>query len=103
MNKLAKETGGRAFYPESLSELPEIAKEIARDMRTQYVIGYNPTNKARDGSYRQVRVTVADAPGRNKRIAITRSGYTAPREGSPTNRPTATYTQKPQANGHNKP
>ena len=103
LNKLAKETGGRAFYPESLSELPEIAKEIARDMRTQYVIGYNPTNKARDGSYRQVRVTVADAPGRNKRIAITRSGYTAPREGSPTNRPTATYTQKPQANGHNKP
>lgn len=81
LERLAKETGGRVFFPTSTSELPRIAEEITRDLRTQYVISYNPTNKTRDGSYRTVRVTVADAAARDKRIAITRPGYTARREG----------------------
>jgi Ca-activated chloride channel family protein len=84
INRLAKETGGRAFFPNSLSELPQIAQEITRDMRTQYVIGYNPSNKARDGSYRAVKVTVADSSGKEKRIALTRAGYNAPRDGGAT-------------------
>lgn len=81
INRLAKETGGRAFFPESLSELPKIAEEIVRDLRTQYVISYSPTNKARDGSFRAIRVAVADASGKDKRIALTRSGRVAGREG----------------------
>src|SRR4029434_2430597 len=36
INKLATETGGRAFFPESLADLPQIANEIVRDLRTQY-------------------------------------------------------------------
>jgi Ca-activated chloride channel family protein len=83
INRLAKETGGRAFFPESLSELPQIADEIVRDLRTQYVVSYSPTNKERDGSYRAIRVTVADASGKDKRIALTRSGRIAGREGTP--------------------
>ncbi len=79
LDRLSKETGGRAFYPTSLSELPKIAEDITKDLRTQYVIGYNPTNRAHDGSFRAVRVAVADAHGRDKRIAITRAGYNAPR------------------------
>jgi Ca-activated chloride channel family protein len=77
LNKLASETGGRAFFPNSISELPEIANEIVRDLRTQYVVSYGPTNKAHDGTYRTIRVTIADAPGQSKRIALTRSGRTA--------------------------
>ena len=77
INRIATETGGRAFFPESISDLPQIANEIVRDLRTQYVISYDPTNKAHDGSYRAIKVTVADAPGRDKRIALTRSGRTA--------------------------
>ncbi|HYH86923.1 MAG TPA: VWA domain-containing protein [Pyrinomonadaceae bacterium] len=77
LDKMAKETGGRAFYPTSLSELPKIAEEITKDLRTQYVISYVPTAKARPGEFRPVRVAVADTPNREKRIAITRSGYTA--------------------------
>jgi len=76
LDRLAKETGGRAFYPNSLADLPKIAEEITKDLRTQYVISYVPTVKAQAGEFRQVRVAVADAPGRDKRIAITRSGYT---------------------------
>jgi Ca-activated chloride channel family protein len=81
VERMAKETGGRAFFPTSLSELPGIAQEIAKDLRTQYVISYNPTDKRRDGSYRAVRVTVEDKAGREKRVAVTRAGYSAPREG----------------------
>ncbi|MBA2733869.1 MAG: VWA domain-containing protein [Acidobacteria bacterium] len=82
INRLAKETGGRAFFPQSLSELPQIAEEIVRDLRTQFVISYSPTNKARDGSYRAIRVTVTDAAGTDKRIALTRSGRISGREGT---------------------
>jgi Ca-activated chloride channel family protein len=77
LDRMAKETGGRTFYPTSLSELPAIAEQITKDLRTQYVISYKPTNPARAGEFRPVRVAVADAPGREKRIAVTRSGYTA--------------------------
>jgi Ca-activated chloride channel family protein len=77
LNRLASETGGRAFFPQSISELPQIANEIVRDLRTQYVISYDPTNKAHDGTYRSIKVTVAQPTGNDKRIALTRSGRTA--------------------------
>lgn len=80
INRLAKETGGRAFFPNALSELNDIAREISSDLRTQYVIGYYPTNSARDGSYRQIRVAV-NSPQGERRIALTRSGRTATPQG----------------------
>jgi Ca-activated chloride channel family protein len=86
LNKLATETGGRAFYPNSLSELPGIANEITKDLRTQYVVSYSPTNKRRDGTFRKVNVRIEDSGKRDKRIAVTRPGYTAPRGGD-TNAP----------------
>jgi Ca-activated chloride channel family protein len=105
INRLAKETGGRAFFPASLSELPQIALEITRDLRTQYVIGYNPTNKERDGSYRAVKVTVADASGKDKRIALTRAGYNAPRAGGApaTNQATPAKSNDPRPTSVRKP
>jgi len=80
INKLASETGGRAFFPESISELPQIANEIIRDMRTQYVISYNPTNKTQDGTFRAIKVTVDQASDSEKRIALTRTGRLARKE-----------------------
>jgi Ca-activated chloride channel homolog len=80
INKLASETGGRAFFPESISELPQIANEIVRDMRTQYVIAYNPTNKTQDGTYRAIKVTVDQPSDSDKRIALTRTGRLARKE-----------------------
>ena len=82
INKLASETGGRAFFPESLSEMPQIANEIIRDLRTQYVIAYNPTNKTQDGTFRTIKVTVDQPSGSDKRIALTRNGRLARREGA---------------------
>src|SRR5437764_2342564 len=77
LNRLANETGGRAFFPQSIAELPQIANEIVRDLRTQYVISYDPTNKAHDGSYRAIKVLVAQPTGTDRRIALTRPGRTA--------------------------
>lgn len=106
INRLAKETGGRAFFPNSLSELPGIANEIIRDLRTQYIVSYNPTNKQRDGSFRAIRVAVAEGSGGEKRIALTRSGRIAPKEGQQTpsqgRQPVTSNTQQrsqPATNG----
>lgn len=89
INKLASETGGRAFFPESVAELPQIANEIIRDLRTQYVIAYNPTNKVQDGSFRAIKVTVDQPSGGDKRIALTRNGRLARKENQSTVRPPA--------------
>jgi len=102
LNKLSTETGGRAFYPQSLSELPQIANEIVRDLRTQYVLAYNPTNKLRDGSFRSIKVAVDDASSHDKRIALTRNGRIAPKgEIAPARIPATRTTTKPVA-GTNK-
>jgi Ca-activated chloride channel family protein len=104
IERLAKESGGRAFYPKSLAELPGIADEISRDMRTQYLIGYYPTNRAKDGSYHAIRVTVADRGGRDKRIALTRSGRTALRESAqPATKAPAKPDGKPPTSGRKSP
>lgn len=76
MTRIAQESGGRAYFPKSLSELPDVLKELTHDLRTQYVLGYTPTNDKRDGSWRKVQITLA--PGKAKRNVITRAGYTAP-------------------------
>jgi Ca-activated chloride channel family protein len=87
INKLASETGGRAFFPDSVAELPQIANEIIRDLRTQYVISYNPTNKAQDGTYRAIKVTVNQPSNSEKRIALTRTGRLARKENQSNVRP----------------
>ncbi len=99
LNRLAEQTGGRAFYPNALSELPGIAEQITKDMRTQFVLSYTPKAKARPGEFRPVRVAVADAPGKEKRIAITRSGYTGrgggPAASQPASQPAPASARRP--------
>jgi Ca-activated chloride channel homolog len=84
LKKLANETGGRAFFPRELSETNAIAVQISTDLRTQYSIGYYPTNSKRDGRFREVKVQVS--AGDRRLVARTRNGYTAPREGEQRNR-----------------
>lgn len=79
LNKLAEETGGKAFFPRELSEVHSIAEQISTDLRTQYSIGYYPSNAKKDGSFRAVKVQVTS--GSRRLVARTRNGYTAPREG----------------------
>lgn len=79
LNTLANETGGRAFFLNNSSELPQVTSEIIMELGAQYLIGYDSTNGKRDGSFRKLRVRLSDQPGREKRTALTRPGYTAPK------------------------
>ncbi len=79
LQRIADDSGGRAFFPKDLSEMGEIAKQIAKDLRTQYVVSYYPANEKRDGSFRSVKVMVAPKDNR-KLIARTRQGYYAKNE-----------------------
>jgi Ca-activated chloride channel family protein len=76
LTRMARVTGGEAFFPGQLSEVVEICEGIARDIRNQYTIGYVPTNPARNNSYRAIRV-VAQAKDHGKLSVRTRSGYIA--------------------------
>jgi VWFA-related protein len=81
LKKLASNTGGEAFFPDRVQEATRICEQIARDIRSQYTIGYVPTNQRHDGTYRAVQVIVS-APGHRKLSVRTRAGYRAPREES---------------------
>ena len=73
--QLATDTGGRAFFPSSASELESIADEIVNDIRTQYIIGYAPTGNDRNKSFHKIEVSIANDPQQQKRVAVTRLGY----------------------------
>lgn len=75
LTRLATETGGRVFFPQSLGDLAHIADQIVSDTRTQYVIGYLPSGNGADNSFHKVQVSIATNPEQEKRIAITRVGY----------------------------
>lgn len=77
LKRLARDTGGEAFLPESLKDVAPICKKIAHDIRNQYTISYAPTNRKRDGTYRVIEVR-ASAPGRGRLSVRTRTGYFAP-------------------------
>ena len=64
LQKFAELTGGQAYFPESLTEIEGLCRRIAHDLRSQYTIGYTPTNKNHDGSWREVTVTVDSYPDR---------------------------------------
>ena len=78
LEEIAEATGGKAFFPESLSEVEDLCRQIAQDLRNHYTIGYNPSNKAFDGTYRTVEVKVNAPRGFPKIEVRTKPGYTAP-------------------------
>jgi Ca-activated chloride channel family protein len=79
LSRIADDSGGRAYFPKEVSEIPAIAAQIAKDIRTQYVVSYYPSNENRDGAFRTVQVTI-NSQGSRKLIARTRRGYYARNE-----------------------
>lgn len=74
LKELSEQTGGEAYFPKSLKEVDGIAEEVARDIRTQYTIGYHPAKSPELGGYRQVHVE-AKGKGFGKLQVRTRAGY----------------------------
>ena len=73
---MTRATGGRLYRPPSFDALGGVYTEIADELRHQYALYYTPTNGARDGRFRRVRVEVT---GRDCDVS-TRVGYYAPRK-----------------------
>jgi Ca-activated chloride channel homolog len=76
LETLSEETGGIAYFPNSLQDVEAIAANVARDIREQYTVAYNSTNPMSRGGFRTVRVE-AFAPRHGKLIVRTKRGYYA--------------------------
>jgi Ca-activated chloride channel homolog len=92
LRTFASETGGMSFFPRFEGEYPAVFRSITETMRSEYVITYNPTNQARDGKVRRIKVQLVN-PQNNEPLRINddkgkpikyqivaKTGYTAPRE-----------------------
>ena len=78
LNKVTERTGGRAFYPRDERELRDAFDQIQIEMRSQYLIAYEPTNQARDGSYRTIEIQLANPEMQKQKVKLThRQGYFA--------------------------
>jgi VWFA-related protein len=71
---IAEQTGGRIYSPNRIEDLSRVYGEIAEDLRIQYQLGYNSTNRSRDGKWREIRVAVKGHPNA---VVRTRRGYLA--------------------------
>jgi Ca-activated chloride channel homolog len=78
LRKLSERTGGRAFFPRNEDDLRSAFAQIQDELRSQYLIAYSPTNKAKDGSFRKVQLEVANPELRKQNMRLTyRQGYFA--------------------------
>jgi VWFA-related protein len=80
LRKVAERTGGRAFFPSDETTLRAAFAQIELELRSQYLIGYSPSNKASDGSYRQINLEIVNPELRKQKLRLLyRQGYYARR------------------------
>jgi len=78
LKKISQSTGGNAYFPRDERELRDAFREIQEEMRSQYLVAYEPTNQARDGSYRTIEVQLVNPQLQKDRVTLThREGYFA--------------------------
>ena len=75
LKRLSEETGGKAFFPLKVQDLASSFLDIHDELRSQYQIGYRPTNAKLDGTFRRIRVDIGD----KRYKARARSGYYMPK------------------------
>ena len=78
LNEIAKDSGGRLYRVENLSEMSDIATRISEAIRTEYVLGYKTNDLKMNGKWRKVRVKLLPPPGLPDLTVHARSGYYAP-------------------------
>ena len=80
LDHISEETGGRAIRVKKIDELPDMAANLSREIHSEYVLGYSPSDDQKDGKYRKVRVEVAQpTPNAHLRTSWKR-GYYGPAE-----------------------
>jgi Ca-activated chloride channel family protein len=76
LTKLARETGGMSYFPDTAMDMVRVCEQIAGDIRHQYTLGYTPADGSEPG-YRRIHVSVT-AAHLGKLLVRTRSGYFLP-------------------------
>ncbi|MGB6980628.1 MAG: VWA domain-containing protein [Candidatus Acidiferrales bacterium] len=78
LSELTELTGGRTFPAASVNDLADIATKISMELRNQYVIGYRPGNRIKDGKWRKIKVKLRPPKGLPPLTVYSRTGYYAP-------------------------
>lgn len=77
LEELAGVSGGKAFFPSTSAEMNDTFERIALELRTQYSIGYRPTNFANDGKWHKLKIKVQPPRGFPRLFVRGREGYYA--------------------------
>ena len=78
LEKISERTGGRAYFPRNERELREAFKQIEEEMRSQYLLAYEPVDQDLDGSYRKIEIKVVNPELQKQKVRLThREGYFA--------------------------
>jgi len=78
LKKIAERTGGRAFFPTQPDDLKQAFSQIDKELRSQYLIAYSPTNANHDGSYRRIKMEILNPELRKQKVQLLyRGGYYA--------------------------
>jgi len=78
LNEMTEMSGGRTFAVTNLNDLPDVAIKIGMELRNQYVLGYRPSNRARDGKWRKIKVKLRPPKGLPPLNVYAKSGYYSP-------------------------
>ncbi|HYJ45910.1 MAG TPA: VWA domain-containing protein [Pyrinomonadaceae bacterium] len=78
LSKVSEKTGGRVFLPQDKAELDVAFAQIQQELRSQYLISYTPSNRRRDGTFRQVKIEITNPELRKEKLRLLyRQGYYA--------------------------
>ena len=78
LGDISSVTGGRLFTISNANELSDVATKIGIELRNQYVVGYRPTNRAKDGKWRKIKVKLNPPKGLPHLNVYNKQGYYAP-------------------------
>jgi VWFA-related protein len=76
LKQIADASGGEAFTPPDIAHVESALRQIAKDVRSSFALGYASTNEARDGKFRRIKVVARTSEGRTL-VVRTRQGYVA--------------------------
>jgi len=77
LRRIAQLGAGRVYFPTSTDDLLRVWNDISEEIRSQYTIGYTPTNPTHDGQFRRIRIAARAEGGRALQVRA-RDGYFAP-------------------------
>lgn len=80
LDEIASATGGRMFSVRDPNDISHAVAQISSELRNQYVLGYYPSNRERNGKWRKLKIRLAGSAAGEKFRLYARKGYYGPAE-----------------------